>query len=799
MQLNKSLKNKIKRIKMRTEQLSLEPCREILSKINGFNYEKLDEGSLRLLSMELIQKGRAGALLDSLLPEAYALAREASWRILGMRHFDVQVLAGIAMHHGALAEMQTGEGKTLAAVLPAYLNALSGKGVHVLTFNDYLAQRDAGWMGPVYEFLGLTVGYVREGMSMVDRKKAYYCDITYLTAKEAGFDYLRGFLCTDLSQFVQRQFNFAIIDEADSILIDEARIPLVIAGKTEKTFGQEPSAIAYVVGRMDPKVDYSLDEYERNVFLTENGTNHIEKTFNCGNLYSEENLGLLVDVNNALHANFLLKRDIDYIVRNGKIELVDEFTGRVADKRQWPHGLQEAIEAKEGIVSMSKGQIISSITLQNFIRLYPRLCGMTGTVKPSEEEFMEFYKLYTAVIPTNKNCIRVDHPDVIFTHLEAKMKALISEITESHRLGRPVLIGTRSVEESEQLAERLKQLGIPCNVLNAKNDAEEAGIIANAGKFGAVTVSTNMAGRGTDIKLGGEHEEDRDRVVGLGGLYVIGTNKYESRRIDNQLRGRAGRQGDPGSSRFFISLEDDLMQQYKLKELIPANLFPKLQDGPLENHVISREIARAQRIIEGQNFEIRRTLSKYSVLMEHQRQMIYDLRLGLLSGAVVPALMKERLPERYSELMPIVGGQALIKAERQVTLHYINLCWADFLDFLSYTRETIHLTNMASKIPVSEFNKISIEAFQKLLEDIKDETVNVLAKAQITSDGIDMDKSGLKAPSSTWTYMVDDNPVQLGIRNIPMAFDPLSTLLLGFSLFFQAWEKFVYKRSKHLK
>jgi preprotein translocase, SecA subunit len=795
----KNFKNVLKNIKAHSSELDIAPCKQLLNKINEIRLESLTDLDLKNLSLKMKQIARNGAPKDSLLVEAYAVAREASRRVLGMRHFDVQVIAGIAMNHGALVEMQTGEGKTLSAVLPAYFNALTGRGVHVLTFNDYLAQRDACWMGPVYEFLGLSVGYVREGMSLVGRKRAYYCDITYLTAKEAGFDYLKSFLCTELSEFVQRPYNFAIVDEADSILIDEARIPLVIAGKTEKAYGIDPSRMAEVIGALEPEVDYSMDEYDRNVFLTEKGTNKVEKIFGCGNLYSEDNLGLLVDINNALHAHYLLKKDVDYIVRNGKIELVDEFTGRVADKRQWPHGLQEAIEAKEGIISSTKGQIITSITLQNFIGQYPRICGMTGTVKPADEEFMEFYGLCTAVIPTNRKCIRVDYPDVIYTHWEAKVNALVDEIVNTHKTGRPILIGTRSVEESEQIAERLKEHGVRCNVLNAKNDAEEAKIIANAGALGAITVSTNMAGRGTDIKLGGEKEADRDKVVMLGGLYVIGTNKYESRRIDNQLRGRAGRQGDPGCSRFFISLEDDLMKQYKLKELIPGSLYPKPQEAPLEDSIITREIARAQRIIEGQNFEIRRTLSKYSILMERQRQIIYNLRLGLLTGNIVLTIMKERLPERYESLLPIVGEQALNKAERQVTLHFINCCWSDYLDFLSYTRETIHLTNMAGKIPVSEFNKISIEAFQKLQDDIKDEVAAILTKAEITCDGIDMNRAGLKAPSSTWTYLIDDNPEQLGIRNIPMAFDPLSVVMMSLSMSIQAAQKLVFKKSRHLK
>ncbi|NJD04828.1 MAG: accessory Sec system translocase SecA2 [Ruminiclostridium sp.] len=799
MRKNKSLINSLKNIRSYSTELDLEPCCRLLEEINKIKTANLDNYTLKRLSLELKKKAQNGIPLEDILVDAFALGREASERVLGMRHFDVQVIAGIAMHYNALVEMQTGEGKTLAAVLPAYLNALTEKGVHILTFNDYLAQRDAGWMGPVYEFLGLSVGYVREGMDAGERKKAYSCDITYLTAKEAGFDYLRSFLCTNVADLVLRPFNCSIIDEADSILIDEARIPLVIAGKTEGVRGIDPLRMAEVIKGLKPELDYSFDEYERNVFLTEKGTTLIEDLFKCGNLYSEGNLSLLVDVNNALHANLLLKKDVDYIVRKGKVELVDEFTGRVADKRQWPHGLQEAIEAKEGIISSTKGQILFSITLQSFIGLYPKICGMTGTVHPAEEEFLEFYGLNTAVIPTNKECIRIDHPDVIFTHNEAKLDALAEEISTVHKTGRPILIGTGSVEESECLAAVLEGKGICCNVLNARNDAQEAAIVANAGAPGAVTVSTNMAGRGTDIKLGGQHEEEYGKVVELGGLYVIGTNRHESRRIDNQLRGRAGRQGDPGSTRFFISLEDDLMKQYKLKELIPAALYPAKQAQPLDNNVIRREIGRAQRIVEGQNFDIRRTMRKYSVLMERQRQMIYKWRFDTLSGVNGTTLMKERIAARYDELLPVVGEKALDKAERQVTLHYINSCWADYLDFLSYTRETIHLVNIAGKIPISEFNKISIDAFEKLLEEIKEEAVNTLASAEITSSGIDMDKAGLKAPSSTWTYLVDDNPEQLGIIKFALGYDPFSVVLMTISMALQAIHKAASGKRRLLK
>jgi preprotein translocase subunit SecA len=793
-----SVFKKIKALDMRSTELNLEPAKRLVDEINQIQLENIDDNLLKKMSAELKQQAVNGAPADTILVRAYALVREVSARTLGMRPYDVQMLAAVALHYGSLVEMQTGEGKTLAATAPVYLNALYGKGVHVLTFNDYLARRDADWMRPLYEFLGLSVGFVQEGMTKEQRKKAYSADITYLTAKESGFDYLRSFLAEHPDELVQRPFNFAVIDEADSILIDEARIPLVIAGKTEKAHGIDPVKMAEVVEELEPGEDYSLDEYERNVFLTDKGVGLIEKIFGCRNLYDEKNLQLLVDVGNALHARALLKKDVDYIIRNNKIELVDEFTGRVADSRQWPYGLQEAIEAKEGIYAGTKGQIIASITLQNFIRQYPGIAGMTGTASSSSVEFLEFYGLSVAVIPTNKECIRTDYEDIIFTHWEAKLDALVNEIKTVHETGRPILIGTRSVNESELLAQRLKTLGVSCTILNAKNDEQEAGIISNAGRPWSVTVSTNMAGRGTDIKLGGEYEEEHDFVVTLGGLYVIGTNKHESRRIDNQLRGRAGRQGDPGSTRFFISLEDDLMKQYRLKELIPEQLYPQNSPEPLVNKIIRRETARAQRIIEGQNFEIRRTLQKYNVLMERQRQMIFKWRYEVLYG-ILPGIFKSKLSGKYEQLLPIVGEQGLLKAEWQLMLYFISFCWTEYLDFLSYTRESIHLVNIAGKIPISEFNKTAIESYEKLLMTIEQEVVSKLSTAEITSDGIDMGREGLKAPSSTWTYLIDDSPAQLGIIPMQMAFDPFSVMLATASLVFFGARKFVFGKQKALK
>lgn len=786
-----NFKNIVRRLRYRSVEFDIEPYQNCVTKIEQINLTSLTDSELQNMSLDLIQQAKSGAMLNELLVKAYALIREASHRVLKMRHFDVQMVAGIALHDGNLIEMQTGEGKTLTAVLPAYLNALSGKGVHVLTFNDYLAQRDAEWMGPLYCFLGLTVAYIREGMTTVERQKAYSADITYVTAKEAGFDYLKGFLCMEKAELVQRPFHFAIVDEADSILIDEARIPLVIAGKTQTgMIGLEK--MAELIRNLKPNIDYETDEYSRNVFLTDQGLSYVEGVLQCSNLYDNKNLPMLVGAQNALHAEVLLKRDVDYIVRNGKIELVDEFTGRIADKRHWPYGLQEAVEAKEGILSDEKGQILASITLQNFIHLYPKVCGMTGTAVPAADEFFEFYQMKVVVIPTNRPCIRADKQDVVFTHKEAKHKALISEITRTHVTGRPILIGTCSVEESEQLAEKLRKEGVDCQVLNAKYDDMEAKIISNAGALGAITVSTNMAGRGTDIKLGGEQEQDYDKVVAVGGLYVIGTNRHDSVRIDNQLKGRAGRQGDPGSSRFFISLEDDLLKRYRIQELIPQKFFPKRQEEALNSPIISRKILDAQRIVEGENYDIRRTLTKYSVITEQQRHILDQWRQDILMNRALPGLMSAALGERHSVLCSQMGEEVLRKAEKQVSLYFINKCWADYLDYISYIRESIHLVNLAGKIPVDEFNKTAVQAFEKLKEEIKSEIISTLARVNITKDGIDMEKEGLNAPTSTWTYLVNDRPEQLGIN--PISLNPVAAfvqlpLFLAAAIFYRYFKK----------
>jgi preprotein translocase subunit SecA len=735
----------------------LTPYRELLQEINhrGERLAGETDGRLQEMAASLRERAQTGAASDQLLIEVFALGREAAQRILSMRPFDVQVMAGMALHRGKLVEMQTGEGKTLAAVLPACLNALAGRGVHILTFNDYLARRDAAWMGPVYRFLGFSVAAVQEGMGDDARREAYRADITYATAKEAGFDLLRMHLCSDPGQLIHRPFNYAIIDEADSILIDEARVPLVIAGD-RPTSETSPYRIAEVISRLDEGQDWETDENRRNVFLTEIGVDRVEQELRCGDLHAVENYLLLTEVNQALHAKALLRRDVDYIVRLQRIELVDEFTGRVVDDRRWPDGLQAALEAKEGLPIRPGGRIIGSIALQHFLMLYPKLSGMTATAQPAAEEVENFYGLRVVPIPPNRPCIRRDLPDVIFTHKAVKYKALIDEIEREHKTGRPVLVGTCSVEESELVAERLREAGIDCSVLNAKNDETEAEIIARAGALGAVTISTNMAGRGTDIRLGGAREEEQQQVVRLGGLYVIGTNRHESRRIDDQLRGRAGRQGDPGTSRFFVSLEDDLMVRFGIDRLIPDKFRPAPQDEPVDHPVIRSEVARLQRIVEGQNYEIRKTLRRYTSLVEEQRKRIVDWRMAGLLGEAELDICVARAPERYGAICERFGKEIAQRAERSITLFHIDQCWAHHLAFIAQVREGIHLVGIAGQNPLLEFHKQIAEAFWRLQQTIEDRIVETFNTVEITDAGVDLDKAGLQRPSSTWTYLIND-------------------------------------------
>ncbi|MFC4601747.1 accessory Sec system translocase SecA2 [Cohnella hongkongensis] len=712
------------------------------------NLDAWDEQRLQAESLRLQKEAKSGTPLDELLVDAYALVCEAAKRKLGLQPYEVQIMAAVALHEGFLIEQHTGEGKTLSAVLPAYLHALTGKGVHILTFNDYLASRDAEWMGPIYRFLGLSVVAVQAGMSLTEKRVAYAADVTYVTAKEAGFDYLRDTIAITADDTVHRAFHYAIIDEADSLLLDEARVPLVIAGETAASERNDDTTFAEVAKQLRHEEHFVFDEFNRNVYLTEAGAEKVESLLNCGNLYESHNSHALTSVNCALHANALLKRDIDYIVRHGKVELIDEYTGRVAENRHLPDGLQAALEAKEGLRSKTGGQILGTITLQHFLSLYPIICGMTATAQASAIEFKELYSLQVVQIPPNRPCIRIDHPHKIYTHKEAKLKALVAEMVSVHATGRPMLIGTSSVEESGILAERLRQMGVNSYVLNAKNDAEEAEIIARAGEIGAVTVSTNMAGRGVDIRLGGGDAKQAEVVAKLGGLYVIGTHVNESVRIDDQLRGRAGRQGDPGASRFFVSLEDELIVQFGIDKAIPPLYRDLKQDEPLDEAMLRNKIAHIQRVIMAQNFHIRQELNHYSDMVEEQRRILYQDRLAILTGET-----------------------PMSPSERRVRLFYIDKYWAEHLAYVSYIRESIHLEALVNLNPIHEFHTQIIQAFEQIPEKIEKETARMLAKLGRSNDPSEWERLGLKSPSSTRTYIIND---QYAEKNLlaPVAVGP---------------------------
>lgn len=750
------LKNVINNFKNHSHSSDIDEYMETVKKIRLVNLNTMKDSELLNMSRELIDRACNGAILDELIINSFALVNEAVRRVLGLNAFDVQLIAGIALHNGKLIEMQTGEGKTLSAVFPAYLNALTGRGVHILTFNDYLARRDANWMGPVFKYLGLTVGFVQEDMNNQERKKAYGCDITYVTAKEAGFDYLRGSLCYKKDELVQRPFNYAIIDEADSILVDEARIPLVIAeGIPEAEEGLY--AVMNTVRQLKPGIDYDVDEYAHNVYLTDKGVDQVEVILQCGNLYAPENYKLLAEISSALHAEVLLQRDVDYIIRDGKVELIDEFTGRTAENRHWQDGLQAAVETKEGIEIQSKGRIMSQISLQSFVMLYQKIAGMTATAFDSAEEFNEFYGLDVVVIPSHQPCIRRDYKDLVFSHKEAKYKALIEEILRVHKTGQPILIGTCSVKESIYLASRLIKAGVVCRVLNAKNDEFEAHIIEGAGALGAITVSTNMAGRGTDIRLGGVSEGDREKVVSLGGLYVIGTNRYESRRIDKQLRGRAGRQGDPGLSCFFISLEDDLIKKYGADRIIPQGFNKVFHEEALLSPKVGRRIEGVQRIIEGQNSDIRRTLFKYSYFLEKQRMQIHERRMGVLMDLSAKGILSEKSPMHYSKLRSALGEDVMYNLEKQMTLYHMDQCWADYLEEVAYMREGIHLSVLGGQNPLEVFHMKIMEAYQVLQENIDESILSHFNNMQTANECKEFIKDRVKEPELTWTYLVNDN------------------------------------------
>jgi preprotein translocase subunit SecA len=587
--------------------------------------EKLSDDELRAKTEEFRERLAGGETLDDILHEAFAVVRDASRRTLGMRPFDVQVMGGIVLHEGKIAEMKTGEGKTLAATMPVYLNALEGKGVHVVTVNDYLARRDAQWMGEIYELLGLTVGLIQDGHGSEERRVAYAADITYGTNAQFGFDYLRDNIATSTDGLVQRDLNYAIVDEVDSILIDEARTPLIISGMPESA-ADTYYRFAAVVPRLKAGEDYEVDEKKRQVAPTEAGVAKVEKLIGVENLYDDVNTNLVHHLNQALKAHTLFHRDVEYIVRDGNVYIVDEFTGRVLESRRYSEGLHQAIEAKEGVAIQEENQTVATITIQNYFRQYDKLAGMTGTAATEADEFMHIYKMAVVSIPTHKEMIREDKDDLVYRSKKAKYDSVVQDIVERHEKGQPVLVGTVSVEVSEHISTLLKRRGIKHNVLNAKQHEREAEIIAEAGERGLVTIATNMAGRGTDIKLGGGVPE-------LGGLYVLGTERHESRRIDNQLRGRSGRQGDPGESRFYLSFEDDLLRRFGGQRM--QSVIDRIgleEDVPIEAGMVSGSVRRSQEQVESQNFQIRKRILEYDDVLNKQREVIYSMRRDILMG-----------------------------------------------------------------------------------------------------------------------------------------------------------------------
>ena len=624
----------------------------LLDEVNHFEKEMigLSDAELQAKTSYFREKLQGGLTLDDILTEAFAVAREASRRTLMMRPFDVQVIGGIALHEGKIAEMKTGEGKTLAATMPLYLNALDGMGCHVVTVNDYLARRDAEWMSPIYHFLGLTVGVIVHGMDDDERRVAYAADITYGTNNEFGFDYLRDNMKFNLEDYVQREFNFAIVDEVDSILIDEARTPLIISGASEESTDKYYK-INQIIPRLKKDKDYTIEEKSKTVVLTEEGVSSVEKYLNVQNLYEPRNIEIVHHVNQALKAHTLFKRDVDYLVKDGQVIIVDEFTGRVMPGRRYSDGLHQALEAKEKVKIERENQTLASITFQNYFRMYKKLAGMTGTADTEAEEFKKIYNLEVLVIPTNMPMIRDDNNDLIYKTEEEKIKAVIEEVKALNKAKRPVLIGTISIEKSELLSKYLTRAGVKHHVLNAKNHEKEAEIVAQAGQPGQVTISTNMAGRGTDIKLG-------ENVAEMGGLHILGTERHESRRIDNQLRGRSGRQGDKGSSRFYLSLEDDLLRVFGADRISSVMETIGIEEGqPIEHKYISRAIENAQKRVEGQNFDIRKHLLDYDDVMNNQRKVIYEQRKKVLRGEDLWSDVEEMVEEITGDLLPEFVGE----------------------------------------------------------------------------------------------------------------------------------------------
>ena len=811
------------------EGRSLKAFEGIVAAVNDLEpeFEALDDAALAAKTVEFRQRLENGESLDDIQVEAFATVREAAKRVLGQRPFDVQVIGAAALHAGMVAEMKTGEGKTLVSTMPAYLNALEGKGVHLVTVNDYLASRDAEWMGSVHRFLGLEVGLIQAGMTPAERKPAYAADITYGTNNEFGFDYLRDNMAMRRKDMVQRGHHYAIIDEVDSILVDEARTPLIISGRLADS-ARWYKDFARIAARLQPGIHYEVDEKKRQVLVTEEGVAAVEQAVGVENLYDHAAVDLVHHLESALKAKELYHRDVEYLVDHGEVKIVDEFTGRVLEGRRYSEGLHQAIEAKEGVAIKAENQTLATITLQNFFRLYDKLAGMTGTAETEAAELAQIYGLEVLVVPTNRPVARIDQPDKVYKTEEAKFEAVVNDVAERHARGQPVLLGTVSIERSELLSRLLTKRGIPHEVLNAKHHAREAEIIAQAGRPGAVTVATNMAGRGVDIMLGGNPEglakselkkegvkpddpeyetrlaeltekyaaqiaPDKQRVLEAGGLYVIGTERHESRRIDNQLRGRSGRQGDPGESRFYLSLRDDLMRRFQGErvEMIMERL--KIPDDmPIEHKWVNNAVERAQRQVESQNFEIRKNVLKYDEVMNRQREVIYAWRASILDGQAGDHLIDEwieqvvggvvedtvgdappstwdwdELERELTQIYPSkidrdtfsgssaddladaaieealaayeqrekeLGEETLRQVERSVLLSVIDNKWRDHLSDMDYLRAGIGLRAMGQRDPLSEYQREAYDMFQDMIEVIKRDAVRYLFHVQIAQE-----------------------------------------------------------------
>ncbi len=792
-------------------QKELDRIKPLIEAINNqeVNFKALKDEEFKEKTFLLKKNIQEGRKIDSIIPEAFALVRESAKRVLNERHYDVQLIGGIFLHEGKIAEMKTGEGKTLVSTLPAYLNALAGKGVHVVTVNDYLAKRDSEWMGKVFNFTGLSTGCITNELEDEERKKNYNCDITYATNNELGFDYLRDNMKYDLTEMVQRDHHYCIVDEVDSILIDESRTPLIISGRSEDKSNFYILANKFI--NKLQKTDYEIDEKNKNAILTDVGIDKIEKLaiyegiLKNNNFYDPENLNLVHHVNQALKANFLFNKDVDYIVRENKVQIIDEFTGRVLGGRRFSDGLHQSIEAKENVEIQEENQTLASITYQNYFRLYKKLSGMTGTALTEAEEFFDIYKLNVVAIPTNRPMIRKDYNDQIFRTEKEKYLAITNKIIECHSTGQPVLVGTTSIEKSEKISKNLNEKKIKHSVLNAKQHEKEAKIVAEAGKIGAITIATNMAGRGTDIQLGGNKDfkdddnqknseqilEDKNKVKSLGGLFIIGTERHESRRIDNQLRGRSGRQGDPGSSIFYISLEDELMRIFGANSI--DGMLKKLglkENESIDHPWINKAMERAQQRVEGRNFDIRKTLIKFDDVMNDQRQVIFSQRLKILKSTDIADTLKSFLDEvindllkvkkiyqttndkniflssiknisgnvmsddelinlasdddnqfkekiqnlfnsKHKERISLVGVNENNDIEKRIFLQIIDFSWRSHLQYLEQLRQVIGLRSYGQKDPLSEFKKEAFSLFEGLLEKIKVDVIKFMLNLNI--------------------------------------------------------------------